>query len=608
MLKIHKQWFALVTFLAASLLLSACSKSGVHQYNDEFQNITEVAESQENDDPALQLEQSETDSSLAQELEALSHSGQWGDTGHSPSTADEQEAESSVSRFPVVHNKQVAAYLDLFQNKQHTTFQKWLNRSGRYLSIMEEEFKKSGIPTDLVYLSMIESGYRQRAVSTANAVGLWQFIRSTGKMYDLTIDKYLDERRDVDKSTAAAASFLADLYQDFGDWHLAVAAYNAGPGKIRSGLEKYNVDNFWALAKTDFLPTETKRYVPKLVAAIMIARNPEQYGFHRNHYEEPLQYDTVAVGPGLGLDAVALISGADTETVKELNPELRTGRTPANSRAYQVKIPAGSGNLAARNVTRLQSYAVTDYRKHKVKRGESLASLSKKYNISRTTLVKANNLHATRLRPGASLRIPYSAIRYQLLAEGSQTGLASNEKSLILHRIAKGETVYGIARKYHVSPKQVLAWNDLQNPRLVRTGQQLSLYIEAVGRSGASTDAASQRDGNATQQILASTTKLRHQGDGSRRTSLPAPFSLADSDTVTTLAARLNKELKPQHNRVPAHIDNPEDPYDWYQVRRGDSLWTISRKFNVSTDQIKKWNRLSSDRLQPGHRLKMKKV
>jgi len=558
MINIHLQRFALLTFFGASLLLSACSTTKHLGFLHDFQGTTEDAEFQETDDPSLQLEKSETDLTLDQELEALSHTGQWGD--RETLTLSSDPSLSTPYDFPVVLNKQVAAYLDLFQNKQHTTFQKWLNRSGRYMSIMEREFKNSDLPTDLIYLSMIESGYSQRAISTANAVGLWQFMRSTGKMYDLTIDKYLDERRDVEKSTAAAASFLSDLYQDFGDWHLAVAAYNAGPGKIRSGMEKYNVDNFWDLAKTDYLPLETKRYVPKLVAAIIIARQPEKFGFERGNYDNPLRYDTISVGPGLSLDAVAIISGTDTSTVKALNLELRTGKTPANASEYTVKIPAGTRSLAARNMDRLHTYASTDYKTHVVRKGESLTAICKKYNINTATLLKVNNLHSARLRPGTGLRIPFTTVKYQLLPEGSKTMLASYKENLILHRIKKGETISGISRKYHIPSELVLSWNGLKNPRAIRAGQQLALYIEGIGKP--TNNEGSRQNTGTTQQILASTTKLLRTYNGPGR-GLPASYSLSDGDTGATLAAKISQELKPQKNIVSVRVDNPEDPYDF---------------------------------------------
>jgi membrane-bound lytic murein transglycosylase D len=507
--------------------------------------------------------------------------------------------------FPVILNKQVAAYLDLFQNKQRKTFQNWLNRSGRYQSIMETRLEKSGLPTDLIYLSMIESGYNQRALSHANAVGLWQFIGSTGKMYNLTIDKYLDERRDADKSTGAAASFLGDLYRDFGDWHLAVAAYNCGPAKIKNGMEKYQVDNFWDLAKTDFLPLETKRYVPKLIAAIIIARQPEKFGFDKVALEKPLEFDTLTVGPGLSLDAVSIIAGTDTSIIKDLNAELRTGKTPANQSSYAVKIPPGTKEIASHNMKRLHTYASTDFKTHVIKKGDTLARICKIYDINTTTLLKVNNLRSSRLKPGTNLRIPFTNVKYQLLPEGSETMLAGYKENLILHRIKKGETISAISRKYHVPTELILSWNGLKSAKSIKVGQQLALYVEGAGKT-TNESIALQKKGTTT-LILASTTKLKKSTGSTARKAAPSRL-LNDRDPALALATKISPKITPKKLAKSIQIESPADPYDMYQVKSGDSLWAISRKFKVSTKQIKEWNKLTSDQLKPGSQLKMKKV
>lgn len=603
MLKTYIQRFSLLTILGTSLFLFGCATTSQFGYLHNTDNGSDDTELQETDDPALQLVQTEADLTLDQELEALSHTGDWGDRGTVVLNGD--PSKPSPYDFPVILNKQVAAYLDLFQNKQHKTFQNWLNRAGRYQSIMEAKLDKSGLPTDLIYLSMIESGYSQRALSQANAVGLWQFIGSTGKMYNLTVDKYLDERRDAEKSTVAAANFLGDLYRDFGDWHLAVAAYNCGPAKIKNGMEKYQVDNFWDLAKTDFLPLETKRYVPKLIAAIIIARQPEKFGFNKVAIEKPLEYDTISVGPGLSLDAVSIIAGTDTNIIKELNAELRTGKTPPNQRSYAVKIPPGTKEIASHNLKRLHTYASTDFKTHVTKKGETLARICSKYDINTTTLLQVNNIRSSRLKPGTRLRIPYTTIKYQLLPEGSETMLASYKENLILHRIKKGDTIMAISRKYNVPSELVMAWNGLKNARSIKVGQQLALYVEGAGKAGKS-NLAMQKKGSTT-QILASTTKLIKKDSGPSRIPVSSQI-LGNQDAALALATKISPKLTPKKPFKSIQMESPVDPYDMYQVRSGDSLWTISRKFNVSTEQIKEWNNLSTDRLKPGSQLKMKKA
>ena len=269
-------------------------------------------------DPELLLVEAEPEQCLTEELEALRRTGTWQPQND---LAFKDQIEETSYDFPIVINKQVEAYLDIFQNRQSKTFKRWLARSGKYLPMFQKELRDAGLPEDLAYLAMIESGFNQRAYSRAKAVGLWQFIKGTGKQYNLRIDRYVDERRHAEKSTKAAVAFLSDLYAEFGDWHLAVAGYNAGAGKIRRGLKRYKADDFWSLAQHRYLRLETKRYVPKLIAAILISKNPEQYGFTDINYEAPLAYETLRVGPGLSLDAVGLICNTNSKQIKQLNQE-----------------------------------------------------------------------------------------------------------------------------------------------------------------------------------------------------------------------------------------------------------------------------------------------
>lgn len=595
----------LLALLGSSLFMSGCAGNAPFAFLHDNPGNAENFEQLNSDDPALQLVESDTESNLDQELEALIQTGEWGDRGTVLINIDDP-ANPTPYDFPILLNKQVAAYLDLFQNKQRSSFQRWLSRSGRYRHIMEAELKKAGLPTDLVYLAMIESGYNQRAYSKAQAVGLWQFMNGTGKQYNLTINKYLDERCDAEKSTSSAVAFLNDLYQDFGDWHLAVAAYNAGPGKIHNGLSQHKVDNFWDLAKTDFLPLETKRYVPKLIAAIIIARQPEKFGFTDIAYDKPLKYDTIAVGPNLSLDAISIIAGTDTDMIKELNQELRTGKTPANAASYTVKIPAGSRELAARNKDRLHAIASTNYKTHVIRKGETLASICRRYDINTTTLLKVNNLRTAKTKPGTRLRIPFTTVKYQLLPEGSSTMLASYKENMILHRIKKGETLSAISRKYKVPAELVIAWNSLKDAKSLRAGQQLALFIEGGGKKEAPAKAES-RNEQAVAQILASTTKIK-KGDDSPSRTIPAEHLLAQNQAPSLAEQIAPPTLQPRTKRTTLEIPTPDDPYEWYEVRSGDSLWAISRKFKVSTKEIREWNNLPSDQLKPGSRLKMRKA
>ena len=500
---------------------------------------------------------------LDEELVALSETGIW---DKSTPQVSFHPIDTIISDFPLVYNKQVQFYLDLFQNGHRKHFSHWLARSTVYRELIEMELADAGLPRDLLYLAMIESGFNQVALSRAKAVGLWQFMSGTAKQYQLRIDQHIDERRDALKSTRAAANYLADLYQEFGDWHLAVAAYNGGPGRIRNGMNKHQVDNFWDLAGKNYLPLETVRYVPKLIAALLIAKQPEKYGFTDIGYLAPLRYANLTVPPGLSLDAVALVSGSNIKEIKRLNQELRHSRTPPNLGAYEVKIPLESFVLAEKNLNRLHATANTGYLTHTIAAGETLAQICKRYDINRTTLLKVNNLRSAKLVAGKNLRIPYNTIKYILLPEGSKgKQMMANKENLILHRVVKGETVSAIAGRYNVPVELVGIWNGLNSHLTIRAGQQLVLYLNQEVQS---TD------------------------------SLTIAAASSEEDHRTRLKASQQKVKKgPGQN----------DGYQVYSVRRGDSLWTIARRLGTSLEDIRKWNNLKSDRLAPGDTLKIHK-
>lgn len=467
--------------------------------------------------------------------------------------------------FPIVYTPEVEAYIKLFQGRLRNQFTVWLEKSGQYVPMMHAELAKAGLPLDLAYIAMIESGYDQKAYSTAQAAGLWQFMPGTGKDYNLQIGSYVDERRNALKSTKAAVKYLGDLYDIFGDWHLVVAAYNAGSGKVLNGLEQYDVDNFWDLADMPYLRSETKEYVPKLIASILIAKHPEQYGFDSIQYQEPFECDTITVGPGLSLSAVAAISNSDVKTIKSLNKELKKDTTPLNIAEYHVNIPRGTLSLAQTNLPRLRPVVTTKYKTHIVKKNESIATISKKYHINRSTLLKANNVRTKRLAKGKRLRIPYSTVTYQLLPKGSSAKLVASNNNLILHTIKKGETISKIAGKYGVTPELIVAWNELSSVHKIHQGQQLSLYID-------------QNSATTTDPIP----------------DVPSHVVEHDGKKYPVLVSSKKRQPTAENHSTM-----------WYLVRSGDSLWTISKKFNISPTQLKKINKLTSNLLRPGNKLKI---
>ena len=250
---------------------------------------------------------------------------------------------------PIVYNEDVEVYINLFQTRLRDRFSSWLARSGQYLPMMRKILKKNDLPEDLAFLPLIESGFNPKAHSRAKASGPWQFIQPTGKRYGLRVNKWIDERLDPVKSTVAAASYLKNLYNMFQSWALSLASYNAGEGKIARAMTKTQAEDFWELKESDHIRDETKNYVPKFMAATIIAKDPERYGFFID-YHEPLVYDEVGVPTATPLKTIAKAAGVSVEKIKFYNPELKLDTTPPNYPGYRLKVPPGTRETVAANL------------------------------------------------------------------------------------------------------------------------------------------------------------------------------------------------------------------------------------------------------------------
>lgn len=505
----------------------------------------------------------EPEQTVAEEVKGLQALGEW-EEGQPAQVTEEAKIRYD---FPITINKHVEFYLDFFQNKQRRSFTIWLERSGRYVPMIEKKLRKAGLPLDLAFLPMIESGYKLTAYSRARAAGPWQFMQATGRSYGLNINSYLDERRSPVKSTKAAIAFLQDLYNRFGCWHLAVAGYNAGEGKIGRAMRKYNSRNFWKIAQGNYLATETKRYVPRLIAAIIIARNPEKYGFTNIQFRAPLAYETIGVPRWTSIKAVAAAGNIDFKELRELNRELRRLITPPDHAIYPLKVPKGTKTVIARNLPRVQPTIVTSFKDHVVKAGDTITNICRRYNLNKTTLLKANNLRKPQLFIGQRLRIPYQTTKYKLLPKhmiASQLRPADAAAgSMFLHKVQPGETISALAIRYKVAPHMIGAWNNLNDLHSIRVGQQLAFYLHDV------------------------------------RTK---PEKEVDNWLQNKLSKR-RPALKSSQRIAAIPQKQPETTTTYYQVRKGDTLWSIARKHQLTPKKIKKWNNLTGNIIHPGLRL-----
>jgi membrane-bound lytic murein transglycosylase D len=271
---------------------------------------------------------------------------------------------------------------------------------------MTDILRQEGLPENLVYLPLIESGYSPHAHSQAKAMGPWQLINSTARRYGLTINSWLDERKDPVLSTRAAAAYLKDLYQRFGEWLLAAAAYNAGEGRVETALQRSRANDFWDLThEKKHLRLETRNYVPKFIAATLIANAPEKYGFEEVAYERPLRYDEVTIHTPLRLETVARFVNSDIRLIKELNPALLRNFTPPKDTGFALRLPLGSEETFLAAYRFLPDSARMKLSVHKVKKGETLSSIAKRYGQSVNRLMKENDLKSWRIRPGQELVI-----------------------------------------------------------------------------------------------------------------------------------------------------------------------------------------------------------
>lgn len=305
--------------------------------------------------------------------------------------------------IPVVENDRVLYFVDYFRGKKRGFFETALARSGRYIPMMATILQEEGLPEDLVYLSLIESGFSPNAFSRAKAVGPWQFIHSTGLRYGLKINGWLDERRDPVKSTRAAAAYLKDLHFQFGEWFLAAAAYNAGERKVEKAVQRFQTDDFWNLSQKTYLKSETRNYVPKFIAAAIIASTPERYGFGDVVYEPSMEYDEATIEKPLRLETVAKLAETTVKVIKELNPALLRNITPPNENGFVLRLPAGSGKTFAEAYQLLPASAKTKVVAHKVKKGETLLGIAKNYGLRVNQLMELNGLRDRHIRVGQEL-------------------------------------------------------------------------------------------------------------------------------------------------------------------------------------------------------------
>ncbi|MBC7360880.1 MAG: LysM peptidoglycan-binding domain-containing protein [Candidatus Aminicenantes bacterium] len=386
--------------------------------------------------------------------------------------------------IPLVENSWVQAEIKSFQTVERKFFEEAYQRSGLYRPMIVEELKKAGLPEELSWLPLIESGFRPRALSRARALGLWQFIASTGYRYGLKRDKFIDERMDPVKSTRAAIKYLTELHDFFGDWTTAIASYNCGELRVQNVIRAQKIDyldNFWDLFAN--LPYETARYVPRFIATLLIIENPEKYGFNLPQPEQALTFETVKLNKPVKLSLLASRLGLSPDSLSLLNPELRHDSTP--NYEYELRVPVGYGEKTLACLTELPTWIPPDavYGWHTVKKGETLGLIARRYRTSVKAIVRLNNLKSsTLIYPGQKLKIPG---RVQGLAVGDNDGNQTQANStssfgsgkIINYVVKPGDTLFQISRTYGVSVEKIRKDNGLESDTL-SVGQKLTIKLD----------------------------------------------------------------------------------------------------------------------------------
>jgi membrane-bound lytic murein transglycosylase D len=414
--------------------------------------------------------------------------------------AVESDLKSTAHDIPIPPNPKVLAYVDLFQGRLREWFQAALSRSEPYVPMIQARLRAEGLPLDLAYLPIVESAFRTEALSRAKAKGFWQLMRTTAVEQGLKYDWYIDERSNPEKSTAAALKYLKLLNRMFdGDWHLALASYNGGPGTVQRAVKrKGGQKDFWPLAETRrYLPRETREYVPMVLASMVIARSPERYGFSFAPSSLPATDKVTLPGP-VDLRRVAEWAGVSVDDVQRLNPELRRWTTPLRSGAFDLALPAGTGPLVEQRLAELAAEEYTALQWHTVKKGETLQSVANKLKVRRTDLAEANYLSTrARVKPGQRLVIPRApttllaaqADRPEPVVAGVRpeaprpapapavvpVSKPAGELTRVTYRVKRGDTLSSIARLFRTSVALLRSWNGLKSDRLM-PGDRLTVY------------------------------------------------------------------------------------------------------------------------------------
>ncbi len=383
-----------------------------------------------------------------------------------------------ISELLQIDNRRVRFFIKYYRTKGFKDMERWLSRSHRYLPVIKKIIVEEGLPEEIAYLPLIESGFNPNARSRAGAVGIWQFMKGTARKYGLRVDWWIDERKDPEKSTYAAVRYLKDLYERFHSWTLALAAYNAGEGRVLRAVRRNKTSDYWKLIRRRFFIRETRSYIPKFIAAVRIIKNPEEYGFKDLDYKPFVQYEKVSIPSPTDLKVIARAAGVPIKSIVMLNPELKRWFTPPDYSNYMLKIPYGKKDLFTENFAKVPSSKRLVFYRHRVRYGETLIHIARRYGAPVKAIKYLNNIKdPRRVRAGSYIVVPVRAYssRRSIASDKVETKMGSYRS--IVYTVKKGDTLWDISRSFGIDLGLLYKWNDIDDSGRILPGDRIKIHL-----------------------------------------------------------------------------------------------------------------------------------
>jgi len=493
-----------------------------------------------------------------------------------PNVRAKAEAELKVtnSDLPLIMTDQVASFINYFSTRGRGTIEHALSRSGRYREMIQRVFKEEGVPQDLIYLAQAESGFHPLALSRAGARGMWQFMASRASGYGLERNWWVDERQDPEKATHAAARHLKDLYNQFGDWYLAMAAYNSGPMTVQRAVQRTGYADFWELYRRNVLPKETKNYVPIIVAVTIMAKNPSQYGLEDIVMEKAPEVDRVKINYPVDLRLVAECTDTPLATLQDLNPSLLRMTTPKDQE-FTLIVPKGTGEKFETAIATIPQDMRVWWRYHKVQSGETLSQVASRYHTTSKAIAQVNNLDEdAELEKDAKLVIPVTPGHH------GESDLLTFSKHPSRYKVRKGDTVASVADDFGVPAEKLRKWNHLKSSSL-KPGRTLLIYKPTAGG-----------------EVLTEVASKRRSSKSGKKTTVASKSRAPEDDDPAPEVAVKSKSS--------SHLKTVSKKTTCHKVKPGETLTSIANSYNTTVAQLKKDNRLTASNVKAGQVLVIK--